>query len=87
MITVVNPGAYAATQLKDLSEERRKAIDDHLKEARELKEKEIELFHGSTNRLAFIHVFDAELRSQEAPIVIEVQSIWMNDDRPPVVFG
>jgi len=44
MITVVNPGAYAVTQLKNLSEERRKAIDNCLKEARQLKEKEIEIF-------------------------------------------
>src|SRR5262249_239748 len=44
MITVINPGAYAVKQLKNLSDERRKATDDHLKEARQLKEKEIELF-------------------------------------------
>jgi len=44
MITVVNPGAYTVTQLKNLSEERRKAIDDHLKEARQVKEREIEIF-------------------------------------------
>ena len=44
MITVVNPGAYTVTQLKNLSEEKRKAVDDLLTDARQLKEKEIELF-------------------------------------------
>ena len=44
MITVVNPGAYTVTQLKNLSEEKRKAVDDLLTYARQLKEKEIELF-------------------------------------------
>jgi len=44
MITVINPGAHAARQLKNLSEERSKAVDDFLTEARRMKEKEIELF-------------------------------------------
>ena len=44
MITVINPGAYSVKQLKNLPVERRKAIDDFLTEARQMKEKEIELF-------------------------------------------
>ncbi len=44
MITVVNPGAYTVTQLKNLSDEKRKAVDNLLTDARQLKEKEIELF-------------------------------------------
>jgi murein DD-endopeptidase MepM/ murein hydrolase activator NlpD len=44
MITVVNPGAYVVKQLQNLSEERQNAVDDFLAEARQMKEKEIELF-------------------------------------------
>jgi pimeloyl-ACP methyl ester carboxylesterase len=44
MITVINPGAHAVKQLKALPEGRRKAIDDFLTEARQMKEKEIDLF-------------------------------------------
>ena len=44
MITVINPGAYAAQQLKNLSDKRRKAVDDFLTEAHQMKKKEIELF-------------------------------------------
>jgi len=48
MIIVITPGlntgANVVSQLKDLSAERRKVIDELLKEARQLKQKEIELF-------------------------------------------
>lgn len=44
MISVINPGAHAAKQLNNLSEERRKAVDDLLTEAHQMKKKEIELF-------------------------------------------
>ena len=45
MITVINPGAHAVKQLKNLTEERRKAVADFLTEAHQMKKKEIEIFH------------------------------------------
>jgi pimeloyl-ACP methyl ester carboxylesterase len=77
MITVINPGAYSVKQFKSLTEERRKAVDDFLTEARQMKEKEIELFRKAipngrvvmltnADHHCFIHREDEVLREMRA---------------------
>ena len=44
MITVINPGANAVKQLTGLTEQRRTEINDFLRECRQMKAKEIDLF-------------------------------------------
>jgi pimeloyl-ACP methyl ester carboxylesterase len=60
MITVINPGAYVARQLKALPQERRKAVDDFLFEARQMKEKEAELFRKQIPRGRLLMLTNAD---------------------------
>ena len=60
MITVINPGAYSVKQFKNLSEERRKAVDDFLIEAHQMKEKEIGLFRKAIPNGQVVMLTDAD---------------------------